>query len=132
MTLSKITECYQFQGDNPHPDNYSALDINQPAVGADREAERHLHVISLVYSAKNAGIIRGILGARSDMKSTTYMYFTLPFHLKVIQTDYCQYYYSMVYRIKQDGNIFYSTLTAAGTLGQTVLINLDRDILFFF
>lgn len=48
MTLSKITQCYQFERDNPHPDNYSALDINQPAVGAGREADRHSNVISLV------------------------------------------------------------------------------------
>lgn len=69
MTLSKITQRYQSQRGNPHPDNYSALDINQSAVGADREAERHLHVISLVYSPKNTGVIRGILEAGSSVMS---------------------------------------------------------------
>lgn len=50
LTKSKIMKCYQFQVLNPHPDNYSLLDINQPSVGVYREAHTHSYVINFLYN----------------------------------------------------------------------------------
>lgn len=41
MAKSKITKCYQFKEDKPHPDNNTVLDINLPAVEDGTEANRN-------------------------------------------------------------------------------------------